>query len=33
MSLALGLRCINCEKEYPLRKYYNCPDCGGILDV
>lgn len=33
MSLALGLRCVNCEKEYPLRKYYNCPNCGGILDV
>ena len=33
MSLALGLRCVNCEKEYPLKILYNCPNCGGILDV
>jgi threonine synthase len=29
-----GLRCINCQRWYPLRDViYRCPDCGDLLDV
>jgi threonine synthase len=31
---ARGLRCINCQRTYPLRQViYRCPACGDLLDV
>ncbi|OYT66716.1 MAG: threonine synthase [Candidatus Wolframiiraptor sp. EX4484-121] len=30
---ARSLKCVRCGKEYPLKKFYKCPSCGGVLDV
>jgi len=30
---ASQLKCTRCNKTFPLEDFYNCPSCGGILDV
>lgn len=32
-NCATGLRCVTCEKRFAHEQLYNCPDCGGILEV